>query len=210
MEINYTCSLGSLCHSSQILKKNKLKKCSYPFDWIFSDCNIIIHCIEDDFKIFLDKSYYKSMGKNRCIHLKYTTKIFKDIWRHHNPLNNEKDYNYYVRCVSRFRQLLQYEEKKLFIMIFVNGEHESHDNKFKKKIIEFNSKLSNYTKNYILLVIIHFPKKTYPHHIFTYNDNIHFLELYTISLSNGVKFNNNIDNKYLNNIINKTYNFNIK
>jgi len=35
LKINYTCSLGSLCHSSQILKQNKLKLCSYPFDWIF-------------------------------------------------------------------------------------------------------------------------------------------------------------------------------
>ena len=31
MEIKYTCSLGMLCHSSQILKNNNLKKCSYPF-----------------------------------------------------------------------------------------------------------------------------------------------------------------------------------
>ncbi len=55
---NSFCSLGTLCHSSQLLKRNKLKKCSYPFDWIFSNCDIIHHCISDDFKIFLDKSYY--------------------------------------------------------------------------------------------------------------------------------------------------------
>lgn len=57
-EINYTCSLGSLCHSSQILKRNKYKLCSYPFDWIYSSCDTIIHCLEDDFHTFLDKSYY--------------------------------------------------------------------------------------------------------------------------------------------------------
>jgi hypothetical protein len=52
LEINYTCSLGSLCHSSQILKRNNYKKCSYPFDWIFSNYDIIIDCLEDDFNIF--------------------------------------------------------------------------------------------------------------------------------------------------------------
>ena len=61
LEINYTCSLGNLCHGSQILKRNNYKKCSYPFDWIFSNCENIIHCIEDDFNIFLDKSYYVSI-----------------------------------------------------------------------------------------------------------------------------------------------------
>ena len=51
-QIKYTCSLGTKCHSSQILKINNLKVCSYPFDWIFSNCDNIIHCIEDNFNIF--------------------------------------------------------------------------------------------------------------------------------------------------------------
>ena len=54
LSINYTCSFGSLCHSSKILKRNNLKLCSYPFDWIFSNCDNIIDCIEDNFNIFLD------------------------------------------------------------------------------------------------------------------------------------------------------------
>ena len=49
--------------------------------------------------------------------------ILKDMFNHHNPLNNENDYNYYIRCVNRFRELLQNEELKLFIIIFVNMEN---------------------------------------------------------------------------------------
>ena len=52
LDINHVCSLRSLCHSSQILKRNKYKLCSYPFDWIFSNCDTIIDCLENDFKIF--------------------------------------------------------------------------------------------------------------------------------------------------------------
>ena len=41
---NYACSLGNLCHSANILKRNKLKLCSYPFDWIFTNSKNVIHC----------------------------------------------------------------------------------------------------------------------------------------------------------------------
>ena len=82
LEINYTCSVGSLCHSSQILKRNNYKKCSYPFDWIFSNYDIIIDCLEDDFNIFLDKSYYNIISETQCGHSKY----LYNMWWHHNPL----------------------------------------------------------------------------------------------------------------------------
>ena len=203
MEIKYVCSLGSLCHSSNLLKKNNLKSCSYPFDWIFSNHNIIIHCIEDDFKIFLDKSYYVSTEYNRCSHSYYTNGMF----HHHNPLNNENDYNYYIRCVNRFRQLLQYEEHKLFVMIVVNNDNFKEN--LKNEIIDFNNKFSKYTKNYTLLFICHIKNKQNNYHKFTHNDNIDFLELHTLSSSDGVNFTNYSDNIYLNNIINKKYNFKI-
>jgi hypothetical protein len=199
LKINYTCSLGSLCHSSQILKQNKLKLCSYPFDWIFSNCDTIIHCIEDDFKTFLDKSYYINISKSQCGHSKYNDKM----WWHHNPLDNSDHYNYYVRCVDRFKKFLRKQEHKLFIMIFVNMDNIENNNI--TNIIDFNNKFSKYTSNYTLLVIFHKPNKEQNHHIFTYNDNIHFLELHTLSVSAGVKFNNNNDNIYLDNIIKSKY-----
>lgn len=203
MEIKYTCSLGSLCHSNQILKNNNLKKCSYPFDWIFSNCNNIIHCLEDDFSTFLDKSYYTSISPHQCGHSYYG----KNMWWHHNPLTYENDYNYVIRCINRFRQLLQYKEHKLFVITYVNMDkiEEIHKN----DIITFNNKFSKYTKNYTLLVIYHI-KKNENHHTITHQDNIDFLELHTLSNSNGVNFTNNLDTEYLNNIINKTYNFNIE
>ena len=43
-----------------------------------------------------------------------------------------------------------------------------------------------------------------------HNDNINFLELHTLSCSNGCEFVNNDDNIYLDNIIKSKYNFNIK
>jgi hypothetical protein len=203
-EINYTCSLGSLCHSSQILKRNKCKLYSYPFDWIFSNCNNIIHCIKDNFNIFLNKSYYIDRLPQQCGHSNY----HKCMFNHHNPLINIDHYNYYVRCVDRFNNLLQAHEHTLFIMIFINM-NDIYENK-KNEVIEFNNEFSKYTSNYTLLVIFNIPDKEQIRHIFEYNDNIHFLELHTLSRSNGREFDNNDDNIYLDNIINSNYTFNLK
>ena len=89
----------------------------------------------------------------------------------------------------------------------VNLDKMSHVNSyFKKNIIDFNNKFSRHTSNYTLLVILHVPNKKDNYHEFTYDDNIHFLELHTISSSNGLKFNNDKDNDYLNNVIKNRYN----
>jgi hypothetical protein len=205
-EINYACSLGSLCHSSQILIRNGLKSCSYPFDWIFSNCDTILHCMEDNFNVFLDKSYYINESPSKCGHSKYNNFMFN----HHNPLQNADHYSYYIRCVDRFRNLLQKQEHKLFIMMFVNGEYNSHSNHFLSDMIDFNDKFSNYTSNYTLLVIINHPCRKMNHHAFTRNNNVHFLELHTMTPSNGVQFQNNDDNIYLDNVLKSNYEFNIK
>ena len=202
MKIKYTCSLGPLTHSTQILKQNNLKKCSYPFDWIYSDHDIIIDCLDDDFKIFLDKNYYISISDKECGHSYYHPQMFN----HHNPLTDTNDYNYYVRCVNRFKQLLGYEEHKLFIITLLNMHNFEYHLKY--NLISLNNEFSKYTKNYTLLVIFHIPDKENNYHTFTRFDNIDFLELHTLSKSNGLKFTNNNDNDYLNNIINKKYNFN--
>ena len=93
-------------------------------------------------------------------------------------------------------------------MTFVNMNN--IDENIKNKIIDFNNKFSKYTSNYTLLVIFHIPNKEQNHNIFTYNDNINFLELHTLSRSNGSYFINEIDNIYLDNIINSKYKFNLK
>jgi len=68
------------------------------------------------------------------------------------------------------------------------------DENKRNEIIEFNNKFSN---------------KKQQNHIFTYNDNIHFLELHTLLGSGGTEFLNNSDNIYLDNIIKSKYKFNI-
>lgn len=197
MEIKHVCSLGTHCHTSQLLKTNHFKRCSYPFDWIFINYNDIIHCLEDDFKIFLDKTYYTHISDTKCGHSYY----HKHLFNHRNPLN-DTDYNYYIRCVDRFKKMLQYEEHKLFIMILIDREFNDH---LQQELIKFNNTFSKYTKNYTLLVIVQISKKQRYHNILKH-DNIDFIELHTKSCSNGIFFCDKDDNDYLNTIINQ-YNF---
>lgn len=50
--IKYICSIGSWCITGTLLKKANLKTESYPFDWNFTNIDVVKHCIEDNFKIF--------------------------------------------------------------------------------------------------------------------------------------------------------------
>lgn len=203
MEINAVCSLGSMCHTSTFLKTNKWKKESYPFDWIHSCINDVMHCIEDKFKIFLDSSYYVNIDHNHCKHRFYDHPI---MFNHHNPIRSH-DYKYFERCVNRFEQLLLSKMRKLFVIILRKQDLVEN---YKNNIISFNDKLKNYTNNYTLLCIAIYPNKTENSHIFTKIDCIDFLELETISESNGIRFQQTNDNIYIGKIIKERYIFNIK
>lgn len=207
MDIHYICSFGPICHTATFMWRNQLKLVSYPFDWIYANHNNIISIIEDDFKIFLDKSYYIDCETKyhdvECGHSYYDNNMF----RHKDP-RNENDYSYYERCITRFRNLLKYDESKLFVIVFTNMQDtEDSYGTVKKNIIEFNAIFSKYTTNYTLLVVYNLSNKYEHYHNSEHVDNIHFLELHTCTKSNGVIFEWEADNLFLQNTIKSTYNF---
>ena len=206
--INYICSLGPRCHTAGFLKRNNLKKASYPFDWIFCNTNMILHCLEDDFNIFLDKKYFTILDNNSPIqqHKLYSECENEILFNHHNPLNI-KDYSYFKRCILRFKNLLLKPELKLFILTFLN--YTTVNIGFKNKIIDFNKKFSKYTQNYGILCIIQYKadKRAYR---FNFHENIHFLEIYTKSNSNGLEFEDKEDNDFLDKLITSTYEIYLK
>jgi hypothetical protein len=203
----YVCSLGFNCHAAQILKTNGLKKASYPFDWIMSNISVVKNCIEDDFKVFLDRNNYLDLGReDRCGHSIYCDNTFV----HHNPLYKQEDYDYFVRCVNRFRELLNTNRHKLFIISIINGEHNVGD-KLSEKItndfIELNNVLRSKTTNYKLLLIVNYPNKQLNNHIITEIDELTILEIYTLSENNGTNFCYKEDDIFLFELIKKKYKF---
>jgi len=204
------CSLGNNCSASTILKKAELKTESYPFDWIFSSEQMVKHCIEDDFKIFLDKSQYNTnlVDSHICEHEFYSTMVenYQDvkgkekvIFNHHNPLTNDKDYSYFERCVVRFRELLASDEEKIFILFQIGAEDITNGITESLKLSEF---LKNYTNNFTLIVM-HQTIGNRQHYQLIKGENLRFINLQTFSKSLGLGFENAIDDEYINNIFNE-------
>lgn len=198
---SYVCSLGDHCITSKRIKEMGLKKMSFPFDWIFSNTDMILECIEDDFKVFLDKSNYVSLPNSRCGHKIYHERMFE----HHEPLKNADHYDYFIRCIARFRALLESEKPKLFIITSTNNSLPLDTS----KIINFNNKFKKHTTNYKLLYIYH-KNSGRLEHKFTDVEGIDILELHTHSVDTGFQFRTNGENDYLSNILRKKYSFDVE
>lgn len=210
----YIISLGEKCHTASFLKRNNFKKASYPFDWIFSNPLMIAHCIDDNFKIFLDKSYYTLENTNYPIQThKFYYPCGLTMFNHHNPIN-DNDFKYFERCIYRFKNLLDSEDNKLFIIMFVNNKNNLSD--YQNDIIFLNNKLKEKTKNFKLLFILHRCKGFQYHEWLEIEEikDIDILELYTITPSTGTEFGfivNEInypyekDNIYMDNLLKIKY-----
>ena len=210
MKYEHFISIGSRCHASSFLKRNKLKKESYPFDWIYSNLYMIIHCIDTNFIFFLDKNYYSIANPDNYnqTHLYYYPD-YNTMFNHHNPLNNI-DYEYFKRCINRFYNVLKSKEKKLFLLMLDHNDSNPHYTyndfiNYNENIFDLiNYKLSILTDNYEILIIIHKKNDNNNYHFFK-NNNLTVLFFSTYSYSNGVSFTNENDNIILDTIFKQHY-----
>ena len=124
MSMHHIISLGIQCHTSLALKEMGHKHYSAPFDWIFSNLDMIIHMLQDDFQTFLDRSQMFSVKASTGGHRAYKACASHEvIFNHHNPAANDSDYAYFVRCVERFRNaLLSNEPVKFVLTLHQDGE----------------------------------------------------------------------------------------
>ncbi len=104
-------SLGDHCVIALYLKKFHHRHCSYPFDWIVSNVDIIKHILDDNFNIFITQpSYYDD----------YLTS--GKIFNHHTMYS---DKSYFVRCIARFHNL---KNKVVFFLAVSNTGGDSKTN----------------------------------------------------------------------------------
>ena len=112
MAVNYVCSLGALCVTSRLMERNNIKKFSCPFDWIYSTPSIILDCINDDFIKFLNIKYCRMPSNHYSNTHTHYFPSYLNMFTHKNPLKID-DYNYFVRCIERFKILLKKQSKKI-------------------------------------------------------------------------------------------------
>jgi len=148
-------SLGTHCYASQLLKTLGLKKWSGPFDWIFSSIPMVTHCIQDDFRIFLDrtflepvaieKRYSPELGK--CDHRYYRDHFqVYHVFNHHDAHTDEV-HAYFTRCVRRLREHFQKPVPKTFLLC----AHQSPD--FVPQLLELRSVLKTVCERFRILAI---------------------------------------------------------
>lgn len=103
-------SLGQNCTTATYLQRVGKKDASYPFDWIFSSPHIIEDCISNNFEIFLDRDRYIYQDADCAGHSVYHARLFN-----HRNVIEPKHYDYYVRCVERFRVLYASDRPIVFV-----------------------------------------------------------------------------------------------
>jgi hypothetical protein len=118
--LNYTASLGTHCYSAWLLDRVGARKYAGPFDWLFSDLGMIAHCIEDNFRLFLDPTKYVILDEHgHCGHSFYGPRFDRSVIFNHHDMMQAKDYSHFVRAVERFRRLLSSKGAKIFLCVSV-------------------------------------------------------------------------------------------
>jgi len=186
--------LGPKCHSAKLLQYIGKKKESYPFDWIYSHLEMIIHCIKDEFCTFIDKQYY--INGDLCLKMQTHTYYYPNritMFNHHNPLAKE-DYDFFRRCINRFQRLLKSDHPKIFLYFT------EFSDEIQTTIHEFNAQFTDFTKNYKLLVILYRKGKIHKLNVEYYKQMI-LINITVLSRTDGVKFESDEDNNFVNKII---------
>ena len=146
-------SIGPNCHTAGVLKQLNYKKCSYPFDWMLSNLSIVTYSIQNEFSDFIDRTNY--IAADNKITLKNTNVTYlRHMFVHKNPIINKEDFDYYLRCVSRFKNLKSTNSCKLFVYTSYNNECLSEN--FKNDIYLLKNILKIFTDNNFYILILNY------------------------------------------------------
>eukprot|EP00435_Cladocopium_sp_Y103_P068782 s1023_g32.t1 len=108
-------SLGTRCFVARSLQLMHWRTYAGPFDWIYSSAKMVRHCIEDDFRSFLDASELVKAG-HAWAHRGYAQMLGRQVvFPHHCPLDRDREH--FQRAVRRCQQVLLSEERKLFVFM---------------------------------------------------------------------------------------------
>jgi len=199
--INYVIPFGSQCFSAYYLKKNGLKKTSYPFDWIFSNPLVIFQILNDQFKEFLNKNNYviQNTESDTNSHILYVSDL--SMFNHRNPMRVD-DYLYYIRCVNRFYEVLKKDGKKLFFMTSLNNEISNE----LENLMYLKCKLDEICDDYIFICFFQKAIGTQSREIFQ-DGNMIIVQLFTFENADGVVFKNENDTTFFKSIMDELFDF---
>jgi len=138
-------SIGQHCVTSATIKSFGWKRNSYPFDWIFSSIPMVNHCIKNKFDNFLDRNYFEPIplyerenkDANFCNHTFYKKEFGINFLFNHLDPTEDKNYDYYTRCVKRLLNIFKENKRKIFIG-FVSGDFSNEAHALAETISQFS------------------------------------------------------------------------
>jgi Putative papain-like cysteine peptidase (DUF1796) len=138
-------SVGHRCTSTSLIKEMKQKFETYPFDWVVSKLDVLVHCIETEFEEYLRVENYvdqKSETFNLCddvkTHVCYENILYNKYYEEeylpdkpenkigtygmklamtHHDIRTSKDYQYFQRCIQRFKKILSLSQQKFYLYV---------------------------------------------------------------------------------------------
>jgi len=93
-------SLGNFCGIAQALQAIDVKQRAYPFDWVRSPVDGIIHCFESNFEDFLTFSMVRDDEASKL--QVFTGSRWGGAFWHHNPLDPKTK----ADCIRRIERML--------------------------------------------------------------------------------------------------------
>jgi hypothetical protein len=105
-------SLGVSCFPAIIFKKMGLRSSSGPFDWCRNTFDTLLDCLDTNFSTLLDEKQCFRVHDGVSGHVKYGNFYFS-----HKDITLPDVREYYLRCVSRFRETLGANTSKLYMNI---------------------------------------------------------------------------------------------
>lgn len=168
-------SVGHRCTSASLIKEMRHKFETYPFDWVVSKLDVLVHCIETDFVEYLRVENYldkQCETFNLCDDVKthvcneniVYNKYYENEYLLDSPENKigtygmklamtdhdirkEKDYQYFQGCVERFKKILALPQQKFYLYVHpIMGMTEYELNVEHGGILTYFSAFSDYLK----------------------------------------------------------------
>lgn len=167
-------SIGHRCTSASLIKELHMKFASYPFDWVVSKLDVILHCLSDNFKEYMQVTNYQGMNSetfnlcdNEKIHICHENIVFNEYYEQlfnnhnekgtygmmlaetHHDMRNEKDQGYFQRCVDRFKEMITIPRQKAYLYVHSlmgKNEFDIQSAELISKFIHFVDTFKTYAK----------------------------------------------------------------
>jgi hypothetical protein len=113
MIYDYVISIGDFCFWAHYLKECQWRSAAFPFDWMFTNLQFVIDCVNEDFQPILE--YIKNKNQHGQRH--YPGQPFDRPNTPHHFMESLEDHQHYFHCIDRWNQIMLSNKKILFLHI---------------------------------------------------------------------------------------------